>query len=1214
MGQDLTFLIDTGADISLCKKLTISSDRIDDKEKCKLNGITKESVESSGTTELTLRIGEKFDRNRFHIVGDNFPIKTDGIIGRDILEKYICRIDFETYTITFSTKYDEVTIPMNTKPLTSSYVNIAARAEVIIPIDLVREEDSLILSKEIRRGVFVGNTIIPAKGVCHVKILNTNDRPVKLKHFDAEIKPLKDYRILEATSQGPDRLQRLLDGIKTDVKDKKARDSLMKVIAEYQDVFHLEGEKLTVNNFYKQKIATTDDVPVYTKNYKLPHAQLNEIEEQVKQLSDSNIIEPSVSPYNSPLLIVPKKGTDDKKHWRLVVDYRRLNNKIVSDKFPLTRLEDVLDKIGRAKYFSTLDMTSSFHQIELEKSSRPLTAFSTGTGHFQFKRLPFGLKISSNSFQRMLTIALTGLGSEAFLYVDDIIVFGCSINHHNENLIKVLQRLRKYNLKLNASKCQFLKSEVVYLGHLITDKGIRTDPTKNETIRNYPIPKNADEVRRFVAFCNYYRRFIPDFAGIAKELNALLKKNATFTWTGACQTAFNTLKQKLIQPPILQYPDFDRPFILTTDASNYALGAVLSQGEIGNDLPISYASKSLGKHDLNKPVIEKELLAIHWGINFFRPYLYGRKFIVVTDHRPLVSLFSHKNPSSKLTRIRLDLSDYDFDIVFKQGKMNTNADALSRIELNSDILKKMTPVENDTTVKKTLAITRGMSAKRKLDNIVKNVHEDAKADHPKKPDQLHIWDCSSISDVRDILKLKFILNESSKNKIMRTTEGISVYCSNKTNKKSVSISDKLHSTTLSTDTKSVNNSDNSDMMYASIMKKLLITAVKWKIHKLALSNTDDIFQVLGKNELKSIINTLQQEKNFEVNIMIYEPPKRIEDIAIQKNLIKEYHDTPHGGHLGVRKTILKLKQRYCWKNMSKMVKDYISNCKSCRINKQTRHTKERMVKTDTPSTSFETISIDTVGPLRISNGYRYVLTMQCELTKFVVAAPIQFKDAKTVAETLVKEFILKYGIFKILKSDQGTEFTNKLMKEICELLKINQKFSTPYHHETLGTNERNHRVLNEYILAFAEDMAWDIWIPYYTFAYNTTPHVDNNYTPYELVFGKLPYLPDDILHINSKVYNIDDYAKELKIRLQYSLDKARKIIEMTKIKRINDNNKTSPINVNIGDLVLLRNEERKKNQSPYLGPYKVKSVDNVNLNIEINGVEKTVHKNRVKKF
>lgn len=223
-------------------------------------------------------------------------------------------------------------------------------------------------------------------------------------------------------------------------------------------------------------------------------------------------------------MVVPKKSENGKEKWRLVVDFRQLNKKIVNDKFPLTRLEDVLNRLGRAKYFSTLDMTSSFHQINLDEDSRNLTAFSTSNGHYQFKRLPFGLKISSNSFQRMLTISLSGLDSKAFLYVYDIIVFGCNLRHYNENLSRVFERLSKYNLKLNASKCVFIKSEVIYLGHQITKDGIRTDPSKHKAIEQYPIPKDKDEVKRFVAFCNYYRRFIKNFAEITKCLNDQTKK------------------------------------------------------------------------------------------------------------------------------------------------------------------------------------------------------------------------------------------------------------------------------------------------------------------------------------------------------------------------------------------------------------------------------------------------------------------------------------------------------------------------------------------------------------------------------------------------------------------------------------------------------------------------------------------------------------------
>lgn len=1092
----------------------------------------------------------------------------------------MCKIDFETFTILFNVQGRDIIIPINSKPIYHTNITIPARSECIVPINLHIEEDSIVLNMEVKEGVYLGNSIIPAKGIAHVKLLNTRDNEITLDHLNCKVHPLRNYNIYKTNkihTKERDRLRVLLETLDIGGKDKKAEKSLIEIFTEYQDIFHLPGEKLSVNNFYTQEIQTTDSVPVYIKNYRLPQTQVDEINKQVDQLLTDNIIEHSVSPYNAPLLVVPKKSTDSEKKWRLVVDYRKLNDKIVNDKFPLTRIEDVLDKLGRARYFSTLDMSSSFHQIALNENSRPLTSFSTGNGHYQFKRLPFGLKISSNSFQRMLTIALSGLDAEAFLYVDDIIVFGCSLKHHNENLIKVFERLKSCNLKLNANKCSFLKAEVVYLGHLITDKGIKTDPAKNDAIRNYPVPTTTDEVRRFVAFCNYYRRFIPKFADIAKNLNSLFKKNTQFEWNEKCQHSFNTLREKLIKPPILQYPNFEKPFVLTTDASNYALGAVLSQGEIGSDLPISYASKSLAKHDLKKPIIEKELLAIHWGINFFRPYLYGRKFIVVTDHRPLVSLFSHKNPSSKMTRIRLDLCDYDFEIVYKKGRINTNADALSRIMLNSDILKAMIPTREETD-EQILAITRSM-------NKTHDTNNEKKYSTERTPNKLFIWEGTSLSDVTNMKKLKFVIHKDIKKLIIET----------KGNEVIARCSDNPINTKL-------------------ILEKLTSKMRKLKTSELALKNNDEIFTKVATEEFRTIFNKLQEEKNTCLRIILYDEPKRIMCKDTQLKLITEYHNSTHGGHLGIRKTTLKLKQRYIWKNMGKMIKHFVLNCQQCRRNKQTKNTKEKLSLTETPKTSFEIVSIDTVGPMRLSNYHRYILTIQCELTKYVIACPMETKDAKTVAKTLVEQVILKYGHFKTLKSDKGTEFTNQLMAEVCQLLDIRQIFSTPYHHETLGSIERNHRVLNEFLLNYCKDDQWDIWIPYFTFAYNTTPHVDTGYTPYELIFGKLPYLPNDIKSKEKKFYNIDNYIFELRERLKFSLQKAKYYLEKSKDNRIRRNAYTNPLEVKVGDLVIVKSMNRRKYQAPYHGPYKIIAREGVNSVIDLGNKTKKYHNNMLKKW
>ena len=240
--------------------------------------------------------------------------------------------------------------------------------------------------------------------------------------------------------------------------------------------------------------------------------------------------------------------------------------------------------------------------------------------------------------------------------------------------------------------------------------------------------------------------------------------------------------------------------------------------------------------------------------------------------------------------------------------------------------------------------------------------------------------------------------------------------------------------------------------------------------------------------------------------------------------------------------------------------------------------------------------------------------MQCELTKRS-SFPKEAKDATTAAKTIVEKFILQYGLFKKLKSDKGTEFKNELLSEVCKLLKIEQIFSTPYHHETLGSIERNHRVLREFLLNFCNDDNWDYWIPYYCFAYNTTPHIDTGYTPYELIFGKFPSLPNISINDEKPIYNLDKYVTELKHRLQFSLNKAKKYLDTSKQKRVENSTKNIAIsNFSINDLVLVKRINRKKYQSPYHGPYKIISKDGVNSTIFINGKEKTLHNNLLKKY
>ena len=461
-------------------------------------------------------------------------------------------------------------------------------------------------------------------------------------------------------------------------EEKKA---LLDLCYEFEDIAFLEGDILSATDTIEHNIELTDDKPIFAKTYRYPHVHREEVERQIDDMLKQNIIEPSKSPFSSPLWVVPKKiDASGKQKWRIVVDYRLVNEKTIGDRHPLPNITEILDQLGHSKYFTSLDLKSGFHQIKLSEKDKHKTAFSGPGGHYQFLRMPFGLKNAPATFARLVNVVLSGIqGIKCFVYLDDIVIYGSSLKDHMNKLRSVFERLREHNLKIELDKCEFLRKELSYLGHLITCDGVRPNPQKIESITNYPTPKSTKDIKAFLGISGYYRRFIESYAKIAAPLTKLLKKGEEFKWTQAQEDSFNLLKSKLTQGPILSYPDFNKEFQLTTDASGTGIGAILSQ----DDKVISYASRTLNKAEIKYSTIEKECLAIVWAVRYFRPYLYGRKFKVLSDHKPLQYIFNIKDPGSRLVRWRLKLMEYDFDISYKPGKSIPHVDALSRI-VNED--------------------------------------------------------------------------------------------------------------------------------------------------------------------------------------------------------------------------------------------------------------------------------------------------------------------------------------------------------------------------------------------------------------------------------------------------------------------------------------------------------------------------------------------------
>jgi hypothetical protein len=487
------------------------------------------------------------------------------------------------------------------------------------------------------------------------------------------------YALKESHSSKTSKFRDYLDG-KLAHLSPEDRDIIEPVLVRYAHIFHDdEDNDFKSTKVIEHSIDTGDARPIRKAQYRVPFALRDEMERQVQDMLKKGVIRDSNSPWSAPVILVPKKSVDGKPKYRFCVDFRALNAVTKFDSYPLPRFEETTSTLAGSQYFSVLDCYSGFWQIAIREQDKEKTAFTVPSGHYEFNRLCYGLSNSPSSFQRLVDLVLKNLkGTECWVYIDDIILFGKTAEEHAERLAHVLERLEKANLQLQPSKCVFASNQVDYLGHVISKEGIKASPEKVKAIREYPIPRTVKDVRAFLGLASYYRRLVPRFAEIAKPLSELTRKDVKFEWSPECRKAFETLKEKLSTTPVLAYPDFGAPFILTTDGSSIAVAAVLSQVQGGQERSIAYASRKLNKAERAYSASELEMLALVWATKYFRCYLYGRKFLVRTDHAALRFLHQFADNNSRLMRWSLRLADFDFVVEHRAGSKIAHADALSR--------------------------------------------------------------------------------------------------------------------------------------------------------------------------------------------------------------------------------------------------------------------------------------------------------------------------------------------------------------------------------------------------------------------------------------------------------------------------------------------------------------------------------------------------------
>uniref|UniRef100_A0AB38Z266 Polyprotein n=1 Tax=Breu errantivirus TaxID=3078398 RepID=A0AB38Z266_9VIRU len=1017
----------------------------------------------------------------------------DGILGYETLSKIKAKLDFDKCKLIIKNKAIDMKIRMLGEP---EEITVNAHSITTIKMPVSQANGSILLpnDKRIHTAIIRSGIYNSTNGYAQVTIENPGEefsfhwtKPTLTHSMSDYI----EYNQTSCTTDSNYSTHDIEQLIRINHLNDQEKTKLLSVLKKYSNVIQKTDEKLSCTTNIKHTINTKDDIPIHTKTYRYPQIHKAEVDKQIEQMLTDGIIQHSISPWTSPIWIVPKKvDASGTRKWRVVIDYRKLNEKTIDDKFPIPNIDEILDRLGRSMYFTTLDLKSGFHQIEVEEKDRPKTAFSTNKGHFEFIRMPFGLKNAPATFQRAMNSILNELiGRCCLVYLDDIIIFGSSLQQHLDNLDKVLKKLTKANLKIQLDKCEFLQRECEFLGHIVTENGIKPNPNKIDKIINWPIPKTAKQIKGFLGILGYYRKFIKDFAKLTKPLTRCLKKDAKIIHDNEFITCFEECKTLLTTDPILKYPDFEKKFILETDASDFALGAVLSQKfEDGKEHPICYASRTLNETECRYSATEKELLAIIWSTKHFRPYLYGRKFDIRTDHKPLVWLRQKNDLNRKLLNWKLTLEEFEFDITYKKGILNNNADALSRMPDNQPQL-----TTNTLTPSETLEINN-------------NSIDDDMTQH------------SADTDDNDFIKSTLKpLNEFRHQLVLIKSQEHS--------RQFETIFPNYHRTTIKR------------LVFSP---GVLINILKEETspnHANGLYCSKEILQTL-QIIYKNYFSRAKSLKIFWTEKILIDIPEDDE----QDQIIQTRHDSNHRGIVETQKHI---SQKYFFPKMKSKITKVINLCRLCQKSKYERHPyKPKFLDTGTPSKPLEIVHMD----IFIIKEKHY-LTFCDRFSRLATSLPIRTRNTIHVINALT-HYLANVGKPSLLIMDQEASFTSSMVKEFLEDRDIEYHYTSVGQSTSNGTVEIVHRTLRELhnILSNKEstkNLSETAKMNLSVAIYNDSIHSQTKLTPREAFFGyrnesPIPECLDERIRQKEEFYKqLYERQKEKKIKDTEKLNKGR---------------------------------------------------------------------------
>lgn len=784
-----------------------------------------------------------------------------------------------------------------------------------------------------------------------------------------------------------------------DVFDRKTADTLSPFRGTGVD----HGIELT-------KTDGKEDKPPWGPLYNMSRDELLVLRKTLLDYLDKGFIRVSNSPAAAPVLFARKPGGG----LRFCVDYRGLNAITRKDRYPLPLINETLERIGKAKWFTKLDIIAAFHKIRIAEGDEWKTAFRTRYGLYEWLVTPFGLSNAPSTFQKYINWTLRELLDEfVSAYIDDILIFSSgSLDDHRQKVKKVLQRLREANLQVDIDKCDFEVQSTKYLGFIIeAGKGVRMDPAKVKAIMEWEAPTTVKGVRGFIGFANFYRRFIKAFSKIVEPLIELTKKDRKFDWNKTTNEAFEKLKRMFITAPMLLQFSPERETVVETDSSGYVTGGALSQyDDEGLLRPCAFFSKRNSPAECNYEIHDKELLAVIRALEEWDSQLRSVKgFKIITDHKNLEYFMTTRRLSERQVRWAQFLSRFNFELSYRPGRQNTVADALSRRDQD---LPKDVKDERFT-------------------------YRDFQLLKPVKINRVSVCQLPTTSD------------ESS---CQASVKSLDEYPSqlSAAAKPATTINEKTSIEKLWAMAKDQDN----------VLKEL----------KDALRNKARTFP--SRLGVKASIT----ECELRDDELYFRNRKWVPDFEpLRTKILQKLHDSRFTGHPGREAMYRILARDYFWPDCGQWVRRFTRNCDVCRSNNASKERRQGLLKPlPVPDRIWRHISVDFIVELPDSQGYTNIMVVTDRLSKGVLIEPCKDITAETVAEFFLKTYLRQHHLPESIISDRGTQFVGALWSSICKSLGIQRSPSTAYHPETDGATERANQTLESYLRKFI-NYAQDDW-------------------------------------------------------------------------------------------------------------------------------------------